>query len=194
MLRLLHLVLIKVLARPRPFELRVFYLPGPRTTRHFFILCWRVLTGVSQPCRAKISAWSVAFFRFRMELGPNWQIFRLVTMSPGQRFTTQSSNCSLGEDLRPAGGMIGCGPLRTISGSSDRSFSGITPAPCPVAVSVGGRPSLSRSNRSTTVVIPRFVWNYPGRRFLRCGGVVVRVDGDRLVIFFDHGLAVDVGP
>ena len=88
------------------------------------MLCWRVSSGVSQPRSTRISATAVALFRSRMEPGPNRQISRTRTAGWGQRFTSQSSIFSVGEDWGAAGGTIGCskGPLGIVS--TCRSFSG----------------------------------------------------------------------
>jgi hypothetical protein len=106
------------------------------------MLCWRVSSGVSQPHSTRISAVAVALFRSRMEPGPNLQISLTRTAGWGQRFTSQSSIFSVGEDWGAAGGTIGCskGPLGIVSAC--RSFS-----------SCCGFPALNLSNRFATAAI-----------------------------------------
>src|SRR5262245_13700648 len=43
---------------------------GPLLIRHFFVLCWRVLMGMSQPCSTSVWAELTALSPPRMELGP----------------------------------------------------------------------------------------------------------------------------
>ena len=126
---------------------------GPRTICHIFMLCWRVSSGVSQPRSTRISAVAVARFRSRMEPGPNRQISRTRTAGWGQRFTSQSSIFSVGEDWGAAGGTIGCsnGPLGIVS--TCRSFSRFS-------ASWRCCPNLSKMSFATAVILLRACREY----------------------------------
>jgi hypothetical protein len=69
-----------------------FYsLLGPRTIFHSRLSYRWVLSGMSQPCSAKVSAKAAAVFRFRLGRGPYWQMSSTRTVGLVQRFIIQSS-------------------------------------------------------------------------------------------------------